>query len=97
MIESTSPPRCRRRIIFEGRVQGVGFRYTTASAARTYRVNGYVRNSADGSVELLAEGRVDSVEQLVRSLGEHFAGQIERQSVEELELPEQFESFEIRR
>jgi acylphosphatase len=91
------PPRCRRRIVFSGRVQGVGFRYTAASAARTCRVNGYVRNCADGTVELLAEGPAESIERLLRSLGESFAGQIERQTVEELDLPEQFDSFEIRR
>jgi acylphosphatase len=91
------PPRCRRRIVFSGRVQGVGFRYTAASAARTCRVNGYVRNCADGTVELLAEGPAESIERLLRSLGESFAGQIERQTVEELDLPEQFDSFDIRR
>jgi acylphosphatase len=97
MNEPKPAARCRRRIIFEGRVQGVGFRYTTAAAARTCRINGYVRNCADGTVELLAEGSADAVERLLRSLGESFAGHIERQFVEELELPEQFDSFEIRR
>jgi acylphosphatase len=91
------PPRCRRRIVFSGRVQGVGFRYTAASAARTCRVNGYVRNCADGTVELLAEGPVENIERLLGRLGESFTGQIERQTVEELDLPEQFDSFEIRR
>jgi acylphosphatase len=97
MNEPKRTPRCRRRIVFEGRVQGVGFRYTAASAARTYRVNGYVRNCADGTVELLIEGSPDSVEHLLRSIGESFAGNIERQLVEELEFPERFDSFEIRR
>jgi acylphosphatase len=97
MNEPKSAPRCRRRITFEGRVQGVGFRYTAASAARTYRVNGYVRNCADGTVELLAEGPADTVEQMLRSLGETFAGHIARQLAEELEFPERFDSFEIRR
>jgi acylphosphatase len=92
-----APGRCRRRVVFEGRVQGVGFRYTTAAAARTCRVNGYVRNCADGSVELLAEGTPDGVERLLQSLGETFDGHIARQLAEELDLPEQFDSFEIRR
>jgi acylphosphatase len=97
MNERKPAPRCRRRIIFEGRVQGVGFRYRAASAARTYRVNGYVRNCADGTVELLVEGPADTVEGLLRSIGETFAGHIERRLVEELEFPERFDSFEIRR
>lgn len=96
MTEPKPAARCRRRVIFEGRVQGVGFRYTAASAARACRVNGYVRNCADGTVELLAEGPIDNVDQLLGRIGESFSGNIERRTVEELELPEQFDGFEIR-
>ncbi|MFH0909744.1 MAG: acylphosphatase [bacterium] len=48
----------RRRMVarFEGRVQGVGFRYTTASIAARFKVSGYVKNLPDGDVELVAEG-----------------------------------------
>jgi acylphosphatase len=96
-MNSARPTRCRRRFVFAGRVQGVGFRYTAASAARICRVNGYVRNCADGTVELLAEGTADSVGRLLRSLGESFPGNIKNQTVEELDPPEQFDSFEILR
>ncbi len=96
-MNSARPTRCRRRIVFAGRVQGVGFRYTAASAARTCRVNGYVRNCADGTVELLAEGTADHVGRLLQSLGESFPGNIKNQTVEELDPPEQFDSFEILR
>ena len=89
--------RCCRRIIFHGRVQGVGFRYTAASAARACRVSGYVRNCADGTVELLAEGPVENVDRLLQRLVEEFAGNIERQTLEEVALNELPEGFEIRR
>ena len=45
-----------RRIIFHGRVQGVGFRYTTHRIARGFPVTGFVRNLTDGTVELVACG-----------------------------------------
>jgi len=41
---------------FTGRVQGVGFRYTTSNIARRYAVAGFVKNLPDGRVELVAEG-----------------------------------------
>ena len=46
----------RRTMHFSGRVQGVGFRYTTQATASRFAVVGYVRNLPDGRVELVAEG-----------------------------------------
>ena len=46
----------RKHAYYSGRVQGVGFRYTTARVAGNYQVNGYVRNMMDGRVEVVAEG-----------------------------------------
>jgi acylphosphatase len=60
----------RRRVIVHGRVQGVGFRYSLARAARTRGVGGSVRNRGDGTVEAVFEGEPDAVESLVRFCGE---------------------------
>lgn len=49
-------------VFFSGRVQGVGFRYHTMQIAKEYEVSGYVRNLADGRVQLEAEGESDQVE-----------------------------------
>ncbi len=43
-------------VYFSGRVQGVGFRYTTKQISDRFAVSGWVRNLPDGRVELLAEG-----------------------------------------
>ena len=43
-------------ILFSGRVQGVGFRYTTNRISKGFNVTGFVRNVWDGNVELIAEG-----------------------------------------
>ena len=55
----------RVRALVTGRVQGVSYRASTASEARRLRLTGWVRNLADGSVELEAEGPDDVVAQLI--------------------------------
>ncbi len=44
------------RVLFSGRVQGVGFRYEVCHAAERYAVTGFARNLWDGDVEVVAEG-----------------------------------------
>lgn len=58
----------RRRIYFSGRVQGVGFRYTTERLAKGFDVAGTVRNLPDGRVELLVEGEWPVISQFVTSI-----------------------------
>ncbi|MBS6032568.1 MAG: acylphosphatase [Pantoea sp.] len=48
-----------------GRVQGVGFRYSTQAEAKTLGVQGYARNLDDGSVEVLACGESEQVDALI--------------------------------
>lgn len=49
----------------QGRVQGVGFRYSTQAEAKKLGVRGYARNLEDGSVEVLAWGESEQVEALI--------------------------------
>lgn len=51
-----------------GVVQGVGFRWFAMRAARRLDLAGWVRNDADGSVEVLVEGSDGAVERLVEEL-----------------------------
>ena len=53
-----------------GRVQGVGFRYSTVHRARAIGVTGYVRNLPDGSVAAEAEGTAEQLDALEAFLGE---------------------------
>jgi acylphosphatase len=46
-------------------VQGVFFRSETCDRARSLRLNGWVRNNADGTVEAVCEGEADRVDLLV--------------------------------
>ncbi|MEI6157115.1 MAG: acylphosphatase [Atribacterota bacterium] len=51
----------RGRLVFHGRVQGVGFRYYVIHAASHHEVTGYVKNTCDGAVEVVAEGQKEEV------------------------------------
>lgn len=58
----------RLHAIVRGDVQGVGFRYYVADHARDAGLHGWVRNQADGSVECVAEGPREAVDELVALL-----------------------------
>lgn len=57
-----------RQVIFEGRVQGVGFRYTVKDLARGFDVCGWVKNLADGSVELQVMGEDAVVKEFIHEI-----------------------------
>ena len=57
-----------RRYLIAGRVQGVGFRAFAEDQASVEGVHGYVRNLADGRVEVVAEGDEESVTRVERKL-----------------------------
>jgi acylphosphatase len=85
-----------RRIIYHGRVQGVGFRATTEHIARPFAVTGYVRNLADGTVEMVASGAADEVARFLGKVSGQFGPNITR--VEEVPAPQEWsgEGFIIR-
>lgn len=62
-MNSTPESRLHARVI--GKVQGVGFRYFVLNAATELGLTGWVRNRRDGSVEVLAEGDMDHLKDLV--------------------------------
>jgi len=56
----------RVHLIIRGRVQGVFFRYETQMVARRLGITGWVRNNYDGSVETVAEGAKEKLEEFVQ-------------------------------
>jgi acylphosphatase len=88
--------RHRRTVEYAGRVQGVGFRYTTQTIARRYEVNGYVRNLPDGRVELVAEGDSHELDAFLREIRERFFGHIRDERSLVQPATGEFTAFEIR-
>lgn len=72
----------RASVIYQGRVQGVGFRAVCRSLARNSPITGFVRNLPDGSVELEAEGARREVEDfLVRIRQSHVGAFIQTERI----------------
>ena len=86
----------RRRLIYSGRVQGVGFRYTTASIARRYAVSGFVRNLSDGTVELVAEGTAVALDEFFDEIASTLGRNIAAAQITEFQTDEKLNRFEIR-
>ena len=59
-----------RHVFYEGRVQGVGFRFTCKQIARGYEVVGWVRNLPDGRVELQCSGDAGEIEAFLTGIRE---------------------------
>jgi acylphosphatase len=86
----------RRRVIVQGRVQGVFFRDSTRRLAQQHGVTGWVSNRRDGAVEAVFEGEEDAVERLVAFSRRGPRGaQVDRVEVRE-EDPEGLADFSVR-
>ena len=82
-------------IHFSGTVQGVGFRYTCLSFAKSLSLTGWVKNLPSGSVEALVEGPREKIEELLSQLKTEFGGYIRDQQIEWTQAREEFDSCDI--
>ncbi len=86
-----------RKVFYEGRVQGVGFRYTVKRIATGYEVAGWVRNLPDGRVELEAHGVEDEVAAFLEAIEESELGSLMANAVKHEAVPSGgARGFEIR-
>ncbi len=85
------------RFVVTGRVQGVGFRWFTRTAATRLGIVGHVRNLVDGRVEVMGQGTAPELEALERKLATGpLASRVD--NVEKVEMSSDissFKSFEI--
>lgn len=84
-------------ILVTGFVQGVGFRQMVKHEARKRGITGWVRNLSDGSVEALAVGPEEKLQELIESCKKGpFLSQVDNMHVEWEETGESFEEFRVR-
>ncbi len=94
MLDATSPQ--RRHVVYEGMVQGVGFRYTVRRIASRLPVTGFVRNLADGQVELAVEGMPPELDRFLEAIQDQMGDYIARTQVSAAPAVGEFRGFEIR-
>jgi acylphosphatase len=87
-----------QHFLVKGRVQGVGFRWFVHREAAELGLRGWVRNTEDGHVEVLATGELDKLKELRRALHQGSRGsrvdQVIEHSLDEKEGAA-LKSFEI--
>lgn len=84
----------RERVVFVGRVQGVFFRATSAEIAKMHPVSGYVKNLADGSVEMQVQGTEESIDAFLTAVKDCYAGNVqscERRRISTIDEPVEFQ------
>jgi acylphosphatase len=85
-----------RQVFYEGRVQGVGFRFRVKQIARGFDVIGWVRNLDDGRVELQCSGESEEVEAFLEDIAEsELKSHIKSVTALPIALPAGLKGFEI--
>ena len=84
-----------KNIVFSGRVQGVGFRFTTQRIALRYELAGFVKNLPTGAVQMLIQGPAEDVDDCLRDISESFAGYIRDTKIEDAAISSEHAGFEI--
>ena len=81
----------RKRIVFHGRVQGVGFRYTAKYLAQSLELTGWVRNDWDQTVTMEVQGREALINKLLVGFNQGRFIDIQWMDTEEIPLEEERE------
>lgn len=85
----------RKHIVFYGRVQGVGFRYTAKYLARSMNLTGWVKNDWEGTVTMEIQGREQLINKLLVGLNNSRFISIEWMDTKEIPLKEERE-FDVK-
>lgn len=84
-----------RHIIFKGSVQGVGFRFTAHRMAGRHQLTGYVRNLSDGTVEMLAQGSPQDIDDCIADIQRSLPGHVRDMDIQEVAPNPRYTDFRI--
>ncbi|HLB75169.1 MAG TPA: acylphosphatase [Sedimentisphaerales bacterium] len=84
-----------KHLIFIGRVQGVGFRFTAHRIANRHFLTGFVRNLPDGTVEMLAQGQSKDINDCIAEINQATHGYITETRITDLPAAPRHTEFRI--
>jgi acylphosphatase len=84
------------RALFSGRVQGVGFRFTSRGLAEELKLTGWVKNLADGGVEIVAEAEEAVLQDFLCRINKAFGACINNAQVQWLPATGECRDFRIK-
>ena len=84
-----------RHVIFIGRVQGVGFRYTAHRIAHRHQLTGFVRNLPDGTVEMFVQGPTQDIDDCIQDIKEYFGDYLRETRLQEIPPDPKYKNFRI--
>jgi acylphosphatase len=84
-----------KNVVFFGRVQGVGFRYTTRRIAERHNLTGWVKNLPDGTVEALLQGSESDIQGCLDDLNEDFSGYLRNTRITPVPFNPRYTGFQI--
>lgn len=84
-----------RHVIFLGRVQGVGFRYTAHRMAHRHQLTGFVRNLPDGTVEMFAQGPAQDIDDCIQDIKDYFGDYLRETGIQEIPTDPKYKDFRI--
>jgi acylphosphatase len=84
-------------VFYEGRVQGVGFRWSIRNLAKGFDVTGWIRNLDDGRVQMQVSGEEEEVRSFLEAINQsELRAHIRKQTESKLNRPVVTNGFEIR-
>lgn len=84
-------------VFFEGRVQGVGFRWSVRHTAKGFDVTGWIKNLPDGRVQMQISGEAEEIKSFLEAISQsELRAHIRKQIESPLASPVRATGFEIR-
>jgi len=83
-------------VYYSGWVHGVGFRFTAERAAASLGLKGWVKNTRDSRVEIMAEGKEAALNEFLQKMQSVFKTYIRDTDIEWSEAAGELDDFEIR-